>query len=57
MKNLLNASLEGPSTNGQDLAGVTVDYHGHISVAFSDGGFVYQQHPTPLTASPSLYET
>ena len=37
--------------HGQDLAGVAVDDHGHIAVAFAHRGLIDQQHPTTTAAA------
>ena len=37
--------------HGQDPAGVGVDDHGHVAVAFAHRGLINQQHPAPLAAA------
>ena len=52
IKNLPGRCLRASGNHRQDLSGVTVLDHGHIPVAFSDRGLVYQQQPAFLTAPP-----
>ena len=52
-KDILQRCLFGASgEHGQNLAGVTVDHHSHIAVAFPDRRFIDQKHPASLSTAP-----